>query len=219
MSAPKTGVYEIIIASPTDAYTSNNAIIDEGLSLIATQTSHPILSGSQVDAPAESPKLYVFIGWDSIEHHLSARNSSEYETLKPALGKVFASTSTPDVVHVVFSPDALPVLRAPVTEIAWCTAKAGANDKEAGDKILQAAQRAAELIASRNIATAYGQVVERPGEVVLIVGWDSLEAHQAFLAKKDPAFGPIVQEWASLATIAVGHTAFRPNSGVPQSSL
>lgn len=196
MSAPKTGVYEIIIASPTDAYTSNNAIIDEGLSLIATQTSHPcvllfsyisscrshivdvgfsILSGSQVDAPAESPKLYVFIGWDSIEHHLSARNSSEYETLKPALGKVFASTSTPDVVHVVFSPDALPVLRAPVTEIAWCTAKAGANDKEAGDKILQAAQRAAELIASRNIATAYGQVVERPGEVVLIVGWDSLE--------------------------------------------
>ena len=129
-----------------------------------------ILSGPQIDAPTDAPKLSVFIGWDTIEHHLSARNSPEYIPLKPALAKVFASTSEPDVIHVHFNPDPLPALRAPVTEIAWFTAKGDVGDKEAGDKILQVAQRVAELLGTRGLVATAGKVVERPGQVVFIAG-------------------------------------------------
>ncbi|VDB82849.1 unnamed protein product [Peniophora sp. CBMAI 1063] len=219
MSAKKTGVYEIISASATDAYASSNAILDEGLALIATQTSHPILSGPQIDATADAPKVSVFIGWDSIDHHLSARNSPEYGPLKPALAKVFAASSAPDVIHVVFSPDPLPALRAPATEIAWFTAKEDKNDKETGDKILGVARRVVELLGSRGIVATAGQVVERPGQVVFLAGWETLEAHQAFTAKKDPAFGPLVQELGGIASVNLGHFAFKAHSGVPQSSL
>lgn len=62
-----------------------------------------------------------------------------------------------------------------MTEIAWFTAKAGETEKEIGDKILQVVQRTAELIGSRGLAVAYGLVVERPGQAVLTVGWESLE--------------------------------------------
>ncbi|VDC05591.1 unnamed protein product [Peniophora sp. CBMAI 1063] len=212
MSTPKTNLYEVITASATEAYAADNTIFDEGLALMATQTSYPILSGPQIDAPAEEPKISVFIGWSSIEEHLAARESQAHAPLMPIIAKVFASK--PDVIHVPFTSDPLPALRAPVTEIAWFTAKADASDKETGDNILQVVQQLVELSGSRGVAVSTGQVVERPGQVVCVAGWESIEAHQAFTAKRDPAFAPFFGELLGLAGATIGHSALKAYGGV-----
>ena len=57
------------------------------------------------------------------------------------------------------------------------------------------------------------------GAFTLCNKWDYDASNQAFTAKKDPAFGPLVQELGGLANVTLGHVAFKPHSGVPQSSL
>ncbi|USW53623.1 hypothetical protein Slin15195_G069420 [Septoria linicola] len=136
---------------------------------------------------AESPSdLVAVIIWDSMEAHISTLRQPDYKAVAESISSIF--TGAGYMYHVDLEPhdEVQRAMDAPVMEIALFNFD---HEPPGGClEIFQAFRKAAgKESGATPIASAVGITHEevefgdiKGNAVVLVVGWESIEAHQAF---------------------------------------
>ncbi|VDC04421.1 unnamed protein product [Peniophora sp. CBMAI 1063] len=170
---------EIVSFPASEAYQKDVHEVDGALNVLRTKTPHPFWVG----LGTKDSKLYGFIPWNKIEDHQASVASPEFELIKAGLAPTFADLSNPqiDVVHATFTSDPTPALEAPLSELWYIAPKEGVELAEIEaklDEVIEALKGAEE-----SGAAARAGVAEKPGQVALVIGWKTAEAHLALAEK------------------------------------
>ncbi|KAK7022259.1 hypothetical protein R3P38DRAFT_3195642 [Favolaschia claudopus] len=111
--------------------------------------------------------------------------------------------------HINVSVDFNPAFSAPAVEYGVLTLKPG----QSADKL---ASLGGELVKMLDAATGvhaptlWGQSIEDGNKFLLVVGWDSLEAHQA--AVSGGSFSGIITQLTEIAELSVKHAHMKKNA-------
>ncbi|KIK07939.1 hypothetical protein K443DRAFT_604541 [Laccaria amethystina LaAM-08-1] len=146
---------------------------------------------------------YLAVVWETYESHKTLMDSPEYpaliEKLKPALGGPLAMD------HIPFNEDVTNALNAPVTQVITSKLK----DGQAKDGLLDAGTftKALNEAVGAHPPVAFGESKENPGTFIVLIGWDSVEAHVAARGQ-DPRFKEYAEKAAPLADATVVHVNF-----------
>ncbi|KAF7365131.1 hypothetical protein MVEN_00384400 [Mycena venus] len=150
----------------------------------------------------EDKKTGYFVSvWESYELREKMAKDPSYagviEQLKPAVAGPFTRD------HINTTTDGLTALSAPVVEFVTATLKAGASAEKVSS-LVEEFIKGLDGSAGSHAPAVWGQSVENKDKFLLIVGWDSLEAHQAVV--KANAFSSTVSAIQELADISIGHS-------------
>ncbi|KAL0961362.1 hypothetical protein HGRIS_006318 [Hohenbuehelia grisea] len=155
----------------------------------------------------EDPNIaYIFILWESYEHHKAVIDSPSYgieivEPLKLCVDGPLNSDAF-DMTHVPFAPDVVTALSAPTTEIAYIKHKDGTTETLHG--LLEKLAEKLDKAEGARPPCAYGPSREKEGTSVLVVGWTSAEAHYEGVAADKPPF-PIIQTIQESSQVSFKH--------------
>ncbi|KIJ61733.1 hypothetical protein HYDPIDRAFT_115547 [Hydnomerulius pinastri MD-312] len=167
---------EIIIFDASEEFQSDPSI--------ATAAFNIVLKAAGVQAPAyyglqiENPKTgYIFLNWDSLEHHQAIINDPSYPellaALKPSIGGELKMN------HVQFSAPTV-AFEKPVTEVLVLTLKAPENRATVEEILTKISEVSEKML-------VFGKTVEEENKYILVGGWPTVEAHWETVAKPDVA--------------------------------
>ncbi|KAG0694607.1 hypothetical protein DFH29DRAFT_312080 [Suillus ampliporus] len=172
MSIPTT---EIVIFPTSETFRNDNSILHPAFDIMAKvdglQT--PIYSGLQVEDPATG---YVFLNWDSLAHHKAAMASASYGTVHEIMTAAFAGSGK--MYHVIFNDHPI-ALQQPVTEILFVTLKDPSHRAEVFEIFNNFTEVSKKML-------VFGPTLEDENVIVLVGGWESVEAHRETVAKSEP---------------------------------
>jgi hypothetical protein len=135
-----------------------------------------IVSGG-VRSRADVP--YEWIDWDSVEDHHNFQADHEAYRKFVELFKPTAKDGKPKgtIIYAYWDVDeALPCLKAPLVELTKITAKEGIAKKD----IYAVLDKYIAHIRSLVDGATYGDVYEKPGQIVLVIGWKSIQVKCIF---------------------------------------
>ncbi|EDR13795.1 uncharacterized protein LACBIDRAFT_292588 [Laccaria bicolor S238N-H82] len=163
-------------------------------------------AGVQVE---DKKTTYLAVVWETYEAHKALMDSPEYpaliEKLKPGLGGPLVMN------HVPFNEDVTNALSAPTTEVITSKLK----DPQAKDPRLDESAafftKALSEAVGAHPPVVYGESKENPGTLIVLIGWDSVEAHLAARAK-DPRFKEYAAKAADFTDATVVHVNFEKRS-------
>jgi hypothetical protein len=118
--------------------------------------------------------VLIPIDWHTIEAHESFAADKERLHRFVKLFEASAKDGVPqgNVIHVSWDESAaLPCLGAPVTEIRKVKAREGVSL----DAVQATLDRYVNTLTGEAIGATYGQVIENPEEIGLVIGWKSIE--------------------------------------------
>jgi len=196
MSIPVT---ELVFFTSSEAFRSDPASIINNVGGILGKSEGMISAyhGPEIEDPSQA---YLVVLWETLEHHKALISSPSYpalmEGLKPAIGGPF------EMLHAKFNKDPTKAFTAPVTEIAVLTATPGKPREEIG-KLLDVIS--SQEPNSKVTLSTWGPVVEKEDVFILVVGWESLEAHKAVVASAPDDFKKVLAGLRDLATLKVTH--------------
>jgi len=132
---------------------------------------------------------HLFIDWDSVEHHEDFRANEEVSKpiLDPML-EMLTGSSPLTYFHVPFEPfPPTKAMSGPILELGQLEAKDDPGAKEEMKKIVEKILGFAIKHPKCNGA-AFGTVVEDQNRVVIVLAWESVEAHMEDF-RNTPDFG------------------------------
>ncbi|EPQ52516.1 hypothetical protein GLOTRDRAFT_140239 [Gloeophyllum trabeum ATCC 11539] len=190
-------VTELVVFAASEAYQKDNTIVN-GLVDILNKTPGKIntFHGPQVEDPN---KGYLFVNWESLEHHKALMASPDYPTLVEGLKPALAGDY--ELVHVKFDKDPTPALSAPVTEVVAIQIKEGKSE----DELKKLLEQGAKIQLPGVVGSTYGPIIEKPGCYIMAVGWPSVEEHQAARQTKSEESTKVLGGVLELADFKVGH--------------
>jgi len=126
----------------------------------------------------DSTKAYFIIQWKSSEHFKTTKgaelNNELLDAVGPSLSPGTEIESPTKIFQIKFDKDPSKALEAPVTEIAIATL----NVPEKRDTLAGYVAKYDEYTAEGKVSSAWGQAFNNQNVFVLIVGWESVEAHR-----------------------------------------
>ncbi|KAI0304480.1 hypothetical protein B0F90DRAFT_1706143 [Multifurca ochricompacta] len=174
--ANKRNAFEVGTWPCSEEYVKNISMIHSAFEQLVgpkgRQGLDEIFNGVEV----EKSNAYGVLNWDSLEAHEKFTEDQESLVRFRKLFESSAKDGVPkgDIIHVLWKPEAaLPCLKAPFTELTKIRPKEGIST-EAIHGILD------EYVALtvQVVGATYGHVVEKPKELVFIVGWKSIEGRK-----------------------------------------
>ncbi|KZV63999.1 hypothetical protein PENSPDRAFT_656853 [Peniophora sp. CONT] len=176
--------YEIASFPAADAVKKDLSVCKPVIEVTKRHTSLPVFVGISV----ESAKLYVVATWENTDAHRKFIAHPDYKFAQADFASLLPEGGAAgiSIVHAHFNADPLPLFAAPVVEHAFLTPEDGVTL----DELKAALLRSNEVLAQhRDLSTGavIGTMEERPDQLIVIAGWQSLEAHQKFAAPGGPA--------------------------------
>ncbi|KAI0373280.1 hypothetical protein BV20DRAFT_963120 [Pilatotrama ljubarskyi] len=154
---------------------------------------------------------YAVIAWEELEDHYKLMNDKEtYPRLREAT-KGFFDASQPGkeaMLHVRPTSEPYKAFEAPVTEIAYFTAKEGKSKSEI-EELVDALAKAMNAAGQSEgvFHAAWGPSVEKDNVVVLFIGWTNVEAHWNAV-QTNKTLSEIVAKCRATADVHLIHVAF-----------
>ncbi|KAG1744609.1 uncharacterized protein EDB91DRAFT_1123377 [Suillus paluster] len=172
MSIPTT---EILIFDTSEAFRKDSSILRPALDIVskADGVQMPVYVGVQIENPATG---YMFLNWDSREHHQAAMAAPSYANLREILKS--AVTSPGKMYHVIFNDHPI-ALKQPVTEVLLVTLKDPSHRAEVYDIFTKFTELSKKML-------VFGPTLEDENVIALLGGWESVEAHQTMVANPEP---------------------------------
>ncbi|EPQ54472.1 hypothetical protein GLOTRDRAFT_121619 [Gloeophyllum trabeum ATCC 11539] len=204
MSKP---VVEFVYFTASDAYKADDSLIDSAVSaVVRAPGSQNLFRGIQTE---DGATLYIAVAWDSITSHENLiKNEAEYTPLVSVLQRAIAPSAAMAMLHAEFNDHAAAVraLADPATELAFFTLKSPDEAAVLPAK-MAALEKELEHAPGRRSYT-WGKVVEKEDQILLIIGWDSVEAHWDAL-KVDKPFADAVASAKESVNIDLVHVHFQ----------
>ncbi|KAG6829894.1 hypothetical protein H0H92_003027 [Tricholoma furcatifolium] len=189
---------EIVRFPGSDAFVDNPLIMKDCLSiLVKSEGCISPYYGVQVE---DDRTGYLFVIWETIDHHTKLMNAEVYPELKQSLG--LACSGPLDMQHVDFDGDAAAVFASPAMELVTMVPHSGVDLKEFHDLITDL--RTNLLAASSCHFVTLGESTENKGTWFLLVGWDSVEAHYEAVGKG--AVVEIIKDLHRVSKIELKHS-------------
>ncbi|TFK49371.1 hypothetical protein OE88DRAFT_1736993 [Heliocybe sulcata] len=191
MSQP---VSELVTFTSSEAYQKDQSVLKGLIEILdATDGKLSTYHGPQVEDPSQG---YLFVQWQTYEHHVALMNAPVYpkliETLKPAVGGPF------EMVHVKFNKDVTKALEKPITEVATFTLKPG--------KKMEQLVPLLDQLTSTSELSIWGPTLEKEDRVVLVFGWNSLEEHHEVVSKGPEELKKVLVSLNELADLKLYHS-------------
>ncbi|KAJ7259521.1 hypothetical protein B0H12DRAFT_1232001 [Mycena haematopus] len=166
--------------------------------------------GSFYGLQVEDPKTGYFVSvWESYELHQKLVKDPSYasiiETLRPAVAGNFERH------HINVTSDPITALSAPAVEFVVFTLKAGESDEKLSS-LLEELGKGADAATGAHPPCAWGQSVEDKNKYLLIIGWDTVEAHWEAV-KEGTSLHAIVGKIKGVADLALGHSHVKKHEG------
>ncbi|KAA1472542.1 hypothetical protein DENSPDRAFT_778197 [Dentipellis sp. KUC8613] len=181
-------------------------------------TQSSVFTGLQVEKPNGYLLLTRSLAWDDYEAHqrvvADKKNfAANGRKLVPAMAAPRAGVS---LFHGVFADTAIleRVLSAPVVEIVEVSPK---DKSEAGQAKLRELLARMEKVTNSSgkesaaVAGIGGPVHEREGDWVVLIGWQSVEAHAQDV--RNGPMGDFVKELGTTCKVKFGHAKLRRHGG------
>ncbi|KAF8956994.1 hypothetical protein BDZ97DRAFT_1763276 [Flammula alnicola] len=151
----------------------------------------------------DKSRVFLFITWKTNEHYEKMRQRAEYPSfmasLKPLGSDIF-------IQHIDFDVDIANAFSAPITEITTIKAKEGHTQEEV-NAVVSEIRANQHLVKGGHPPIAWGQVKQTPELYILIIGWDSVEAH--FASHKEPPIETITMKLIGVCEPETKHVALR----------
>ncbi|KAJ7147053.1 hypothetical protein C8R43DRAFT_1129841 [Mycena crocata] len=200
-------VVQIATFPVSEAYLSNPEIFRAPLDVIKTADG---LVGSFYGLQVEDKKTGYFVSvWESYEHRNKFRGEPSYASLIEALKPAAAGQLERN--HIEISGDALTALSSPATEFVVFTLK-GDGTPEKLVPLLEDLGKRLDAAAGAHPPCIWGASVEDKAKFLLVVGWDTVEAHWEAV-REGTDLHKIVGQISAVADIAIGHSKITKHQG------
>jgi len=146
----------------------------------------------------------VFVEWEKIEDHFTFMKNSTYQPFVEQLLSLLSGPLT--MVHVPFKPfPPGPALNGPVVEYTLFNPKSETGAKE---ELAAVTKDILDLADKHPLChgTALGPAVEDPEQLVLLLSWPTVEAHEKDY-REQAAFQPLKERLGKVASaVSIVHT-------------
>ncbi|KZV69799.1 hypothetical protein PENSPDRAFT_735160 [Peniophora sp. CONT] len=173
--------YEIARWTASEAVKKDLGIVKDVVEIMKSKTSLPVFAGINI----ETAELFWMLTWDKTETHKAFIDSPEYADFmakfKPTMPEGGAKV---DMGHAHFDRDPLPAFESKVTEHALITPKEGEFDA-----MLEVLKRMGEVLKEHpelSVGAAVGTIEEKPGVILVVIGWHTVEDHEKAAAPGGP---------------------------------
>ncbi|KAF7298999.1 hypothetical protein MIND_00848100 [Mycena indigotica] len=173
-----------------------------GIALAVSVSGFWSFYGPQVE---NKETAYFVSVWKSYEDHAKLIADPSYKTVIEGLRSATTDSAQFSRNHIDVSKDPLTALSSPAVEFVLFTLKNGEAD---ADKLVPLLT---ELESGLNVATGahppcvFGQSREDKSKFLLVVGWDTVEAHWEAV-KEGTGLHTTVGKIAALADLSIGHS-------------
>ncbi|KAJ7175941.1 hypothetical protein C8R46DRAFT_1080126 [Mycena filopes] len=197
----------IQIATFAQNFSSNPEAFKAPLEQIKTADGH---IGSFYGVQVEDNKIGYFISvWESYEHHQKLTQDASYkkliEVLKPAAAGGFERN------HINVTADPNVALTSPAVEVVLFTLKAGTTAEQV-TPLLEELAKGLDAAVGAHAPCVWGQSIEDKSKFLLVVGWDTVEAHWEAV-KEGTSLHKVVGSIVPLADLSIGHTHIKKHEG------
>ncbi|CAA7262944.1 unnamed protein product [Cyclocybe aegerita] len=165
---------------------------------------HGVYSGL---AEEDKESVWLFIPWDTYEHHQTLIKDPSYPSLIEKLKPSFA-TNPKDLAmsHVDFNEDTTPGLTAPCTEVVKAVLKDGKTKTDL-DAVMADVGSRIEAEKGSYPPVVWGPTIEDPNVFFLVVGWDSSKTHFDVVGQE--SFKIPLQNLRETADLHMVHVSFK----------
>ncbi|VDC00827.1 unnamed protein product [Peniophora sp. CBMAI 1063] len=172
--------YEIAWWPAPEAVKKDLNAYKPAVDVITKYTPHPVFIGLSVE---KQDKFCMFVTWENTAAHGAFIAHPDRPALLQNHPSIFPSNSLSDatVYHTHLNADPLPIIQTPVVEQTILTPRDGVSLDELKDTLF----RAEEVLKGMSdvcLGLVLGTIEEKPELLVVLVGWTSVEAHQAYIA-------------------------------------
>ncbi|KAF7314377.1 hypothetical protein MKEN_00910400 [Mycena kentingensis (nom. inval.)] len=189
----------------SEAFTKTPEVFKAPLDVIKTAEGHiSSFYGLQVEDKAYG---YFISVWESYEHHMKLVAEPSYKSLIEVLRPATADTSKFARHHIEPTKDPLQALGAPATERVIFTLKEGAEPEQLG-LLLEELGAGLDAAAGAHPPCVWGQSREDKTKFLLLVGWDTVEAHWEAV-KEGTALHATVLKIAAISELVIGHAPLK----------
>ncbi|KAJ3553803.1 hypothetical protein NM688_g3423 [Phlebia brevispora] len=203
MSLPFVEIVKLVV---TDAFRADLTLLNPTVELMSQAKGIlGIYAGFELQ---DSQYLYIAVVWQSMQHQLDALAD---EGVRKKFGETFSAVEASRIFQhrVTFSAEPFTALSAPVTEFATWTVKE-TKDREQFKVQLQ---RLSDTIVSYPSSIGihkggWGTVVEDEKEMMILMGWDSLEIFQK-ASSEARELVPLLDEMKKLADLEIKNAALK----------
>ncbi|GLB38386.1 hypothetical protein LshimejAT787_0502510 [Lyophyllum shimeji] len=190
---------EIVRFPGSEAFLTDPLVLEDALEIL--KKADGVIDSPYYGLQTEDGSTgYLIVKWETYEHHMRLTQQPHYQNLISALER--ARSGPLDLQHVDnFDKDVAPSLEAPATEFALITPKDGAS--------LEAFQETLENLGENLLKektchhVAAGESREKEGTWVMVIGWDSVQAHVTAVAQG--VFPELIKNLKNMATIEIKH--------------
>ncbi|KAJ3501216.1 hypothetical protein NLJ89_g9440 [Agrocybe chaxingu] len=169
-------VYEVVQSPISEVGLKDRTLLQPVADL---HTATDGCNGMSFGTTEEDPSIgWMFISWDSYEHHKALIDSiidnPAYSTLTDSLNTFWAKgPEGVSIVHVTFEQDPTAALTAPCTEIVSLTLREGKTKDDLYATLVAFRDAGMEKEKGIHPPLTYGQTREDPNKFFLVVGWDN----------------------------------------------
>ncbi|KAI0252377.1 hypothetical protein BJV78DRAFT_1202466 [Lactifluus subvellereus] len=173
----KKNTFEVIFWPCSEEYVKDVSIVDPAFEHLAGPGGpagvNEIFAGIEVGRP----NAWAVLEWSSLEDHHNFMNDDKAVPKFVKLFEPSAKDGQPKgtMIHAYWEVDeALPCLKAPFIELTKITPKNGVATV-AIQALLDKYIAHMRNLTNQVVGATYGQVVEKPEQFILVIGWKSME--------------------------------------------
>ncbi|KAJ7095800.1 hypothetical protein B0H15DRAFT_71903 [Mycena belliarum] len=183
----------------SEAFLSNPEIFKAPMDVIKTAEGHiSSFYGLKVE---DKKSAYFVTVWESYEHHKRLIGESGYATIIEALKPAVAGKL--ERYHIDVTADANTTLSAPASEFVVFTLKPDATPEKLVP-LLEELGKGLDTAAGAHPPCMWAQSIEDKTKFLLIVGWDTVEAHWEAV-KEGTELHATVGKIVAVADLVIGH--------------
>ncbi|KAH9980344.1 hypothetical protein BGW80DRAFT_1274994 [Lactifluus volemus] len=171
----KKNAFEIGTWACSEEYVKDVSILDPAYERLVGPGGPAGVNKIFFGLEAGRSNAWAVLNWDSVEDHHNFQADHEAYRKFVELFKPTAKDGKPKgtIIYAYWEVDeALPCLKAPLVELTKITAKEGIAKKD----IYAVLDKYIAHIRSLVDGATYGDVYEKPGQIVLVIGWKSIQA-------------------------------------------
>ncbi|KAJ7784476.1 hypothetical protein B0H16DRAFT_1492642 [Mycena metata] len=191
---------QIISFPVSEEFSSKPELFQAPLEAIKTADGHiSSFYGVQVE---DVKKGYFISVWQSYEHHQKLVQQASYksviEGLKPAAG------GDSDRNHINVAADPITALTSPALEVVVFTLKEGSTAEQL-TPLFEELGKGLDAAVGSHAPCVWGQSIENRSKFLLVVGWDTVEAHWEAV-KEGTSLHTTIGKIVALADLSIGHS-------------
>ncbi|KAJ7016659.1 hypothetical protein C8F04DRAFT_503802 [Mycena alexandri] len=154
-------------------------------------------------------KGYFISVWESYEHHQKLTQQASYKNIIEVLKPAAAGGFERDHINVAVDPNT--ALTSPAVEVVAFTLKEGSAAEQL-TPLFEELGKGLDAAVGSHAPCVWGQSIEDKSKFLLVVGWDTVEAHWEAV-KEGTSLHKTIQQIAALADLSIGHTHAKQHQG------